>query len=290
MPAQWSQIVIAAENASGNDWYGIAGGVGYLNGFYSGNQYGTAWAFTNYLGNGNPKYTAVAAAHEAGHQFGLDHQRQFDANGQLVAEYRPSTDGNLTAPTMGVAYYSVRSLWSDGTSASATSDQYDTHILATRLGYRPDVNNHDIAHATPLTVTGGVNLSASGIIEQPTEKDLFSFTTGAGQVTLNVLHNSYGGMLDCALLLYRQDGTLLQTVDPVLSLTAPDYGLDAAFSGYLDAGTYYLGVASHGGYGDLGQYTVTGALAVPEPGLFAMLAGGAAGLLARACRRRKRRA
>ena len=195
-------------------------------------EYGTGWAFTNHLINGTPKYTAVAAEHEAGHQFGLDHQREYDADGNLVNEYRASTDGGLTAPIMGNGYYAVRALWSNGTSASATSDQYDTSILASTLGYRPDVNNHDFAHATPLTVNG-TSISASGVIEQPTENDYFSFTTLAGQVTLNVLHNSYGGMLDAKLLLYSQDYTLLQTIDPPLTLTGPDYGLDATFSGYL---------------------------------------------------------
>jgi len=291
---EWSQIVIAAENTSGTDWYGVAGGVAYVNGFYSGGQqYGTGWAFTNHLYVGNagapnaPKYIAIAAAHEAGHQFGLSHQRQYDSSGYLLAEYRPSTDGNLTAPIMGLGYYSVRALWSNGPSNSATSHQYDADILAGNLGYRPDDDNNDIAHAKPLTVTNGVSISASGVIKDPTENDLFSFTTGAGQVTLNVLHNAYGGMLDAKLLLYRQDGTLLQTIDPALTSTGPDYGLDATFSGYLSAGTYYLGVASHGEYGDLGQYTLTGAItAVPEPSALAMLLGMA--LLPLACHARKR--
>jgi hypothetical protein len=292
---QWSQIVIGAENTSGTDWYGSAGGVAYLNGFQSGGQQlGTGWAFTNHLYVGNPadpnapKYIAISATHEAGHQFGLQHQKQYDSNGSLVAEYRPSLDGNLTAPIMGVGYYSARALWSNGTSASATSHQLDTSVLANTLGYRPDDDNHDIAHAKPLTVTGGASVSGSGIIEQPTENDLFSFTTGSGPVTLNVLHNSYGGMLDAKLLLYAQDGTLLQTVDPPLTSTGPNYGLDATFSGNLSAGTYYVGVASHGDYGDIGQYTLTGAVApVPEPGTLAMLLGMS--LCSLVCHARRRR-
>jgi len=278
---QWSQVVIAPENATGTDWYGSAGGVAYVNGFFSGEQeYGTGWAFTNHLYIGDPgdpnapKYIAVAAAHEAGHQFGLYHQSQYDSQGQYQAEYRPSTDGNLTAPIMGLGYYAVRALWSNGSSFGPTYYQYDADILAQNLGYRPDDDNNDIAHAKPLTVANGVSVSASGVIKDPTENDLFSFTTGAGQVTLSVLHDAYGGMLDAKLLLYRQNGTLLQTIDPPLTSTGPDYGLDATFSGHLSAGTYYLGVASHGEYGDVGQYTLTGTItAVPEPSTLAMLLG-----------------
>jgi serralysin len=263
---QWSQIVIAAENASGSDWYGNAGGTAQMGGFTGGGmERGTGWAFTNHLANGNPKYTAVSATHEAGHLFGLDHQRQFDESGKLLNEYRPSADGNLTAPLMGSPYSAVRALWSDGARFGPNDIQLDRNIVAQKLGYRPDDNNHDFAHAKPLTVTGGFDVATAGIIEQPTEDDFFSFSTAAGQVTINVLRDSYGGMLDSVLRLYRQDHTLLQTIDPALSLTGPDYGLDASFTGYLAEGTYYLEVASHGEYGDVGQYTVTGILA-PEPG------------------------
>jgi hypothetical protein len=287
---QWSQIVIGAENASGSDWYGTAGGVAYINGFFFGGlESGTGWAFTNHLSKGNPVYTAVAAAHEAGHQFGLNHQRQYNSDGTLAAEYRPSTDGGYTSPIMGVGYYTPRALWSDGASDSATSHQYDLDILASNLGYRPDDGNNDIAHAKPLTVTGGANFSTSGVIKDMSENDLYSFTTGAGQVSINVAHNPNGGMLDSKLRLYAQDGTLLQTIDPDLTLTGPDFGLDAAFSGYLAAGLYYVDVTSHGDYGDVGTYSLTGSIAplAPEPGSCVMLATGLACLLAYAWRRKR---
>jgi hypothetical protein len=246
-----------------------------MNGFFSGGaERGTGWAFTNYLGNGNPKYVAIAAAHEAGHQFGLGHQSQYDSSGARVSEYRPSSDGNLTAPIMGLGYYSVRALWSNGTSYGRNYYQYDADILASNLGYRPDDDNNDIMHARLLTAIDGTNISAAGVIKDPTENDLYSFTTGSGIVTLSAQHYAYGGMLDVKLLVYREDGTLLQTIDPPLSATGPDYGLDATFSGFLSAGTYYVDVTSHGSYGDIGQYTLTGAItAVPEPSTLAMLFG-----------------
>jgi hypothetical protein len=289
---RWSQMVIAAENASGQDWYGVAGGVAFVGGFFSGGQQnGTGWAFTNYLGNGSAKPTADAATHEGGHQFGLDHQREFDPNGNFVSEYRGSKDGGLTAPIMGVSYYSIRGLWSNGTSASATSHQNDLAILTSGLGYRPDVENHDFAHARPLSANNDGILTASGVIKDMSEKDLYYFYTGSGNVSINVAHNSYGGMLDTKLQIYAEDGTLLQTIDPALSLTGPDYGLDAAFTGYLDAGAYYVGIAGHGDYGDVGQYSLTGHAnpMVPEPSAIVMLGTAFACLFAYA-RRGKRKA
>ena len=207
----WSQIVIWRRTPRAA-MVGNAGGVAYIGGFQSGGtEYGTAWAFTNDLINGTPKYTAVAAAHEAGHQFGLDHQR-VHASGNLVNEYRASTDGNLTAPIMGNGYYAVRALWSNGTSASATSDQYDTSILASTLGYRPDVGNDDFGHATPSDGKWH-SVSAAGVIGQPTENDYFSLTTVAGQAR-STSFTIPTAACSTQLVLYSQDHTLLQTIDP----------------------------------------------------------------------------
>jgi hypothetical protein len=283
----WSQIVIGPQKASGSDWYGSCGGVAYVNGFKSGGlEYGTGWAFTDHLDNGTPKYTAISATHEAGHQFGLYHQKLYAADGKLVSDYRPSMDGDRTAPIMGVAYSSIRDLWSDGTSGSATSYQSDRDILTTTLGYRPDGDNDDMTHAIPLIATPDATISASGIIKEPTENDFFKFTTDSGLVSLNVCHNAYGGMLDSKLLLYDDEGFLLQSIDPVLTSTRPNYGLDASFNGYLEAGFYYLGITSHGSYGDVGQYTVTGTIVVPEPGTLILLELGSMCLLAFAWRSR----
>jgi hypothetical protein len=79
-------------------------------------------------------------------------------------------------------------------------------------------------------------------------------------------------MLDAKLLLYAEDGTLLQSIDPDLTLTGPDYGLDATFTGELAAGRYYIGIASHGSYGDIGQYSLSGTfIPVPEPEMLVLL-------------------
>ena len=61
-----------------------------------------------------------------------------------------------------------------------------------------------------------------------------------------------GGMLDLKLSLYLADGTLIATSDTA--------SLGETISENLSAGTYKLVVASHGGYGDIGQYTVSGTI------------------------------
>jgi hypothetical protein len=41
--------------------------------------------------------------------------------------------------------------------------------------------------------------------------------------------------------------------------------LGEMLSATLGAGCYYLAVLSHGGYGDIGQYTLAGTIGVPVP-------------------------
>jgi hypothetical protein len=75
----------------------------------------------------------------------------------------------------------------------------------------------------------------------------------------------------------------LADVNPPISTSTPGLGLDASWSGNLAEGTYFVGVASAGNYGDVGQYTLTVRLpfsAVPEPGSLGLLLA-AAGLTLR---------
>ena len=66
-------------------------------------------------------------------------------------------------------------------------------------------------------------------------------------------------MLDLKLELRDAAGNLLTSADTS--------SLGETLSTNLTAGTYYLLVASHGGYGDVGQYTLTATLpsATPAP-------------------------
>ena len=68
-------------------WYGVAGGVSFVNSFTWGD--GTpGWVFTDQL-QYNAKYIGEACAHEAGHTLGLQHQSTWNQSCSLLAEYAP---------------------------------------------------------------------------------------------------------------------------------------------------------------------------------------------------------
>jgi Ca2+-binding RTX toxin-like protein len=204
------------------------------------------WVNTAYVGAA----VATTCSHEAGHAFGLSHQRTFDANGALGSEYNPGTFD--WTPIMGNNLSAARTTWWNGT----TTDQYTTEdelaILSSPLngfGYRLDDHGNTPATATPLQQTGP-QVSGSGIIEQMSDVDYFSFQTGGGLATLNVNVAAVGANLDARAELYGPSG--------LIAVSDSDTSLNATISTYLAEGTYYLAVRSHGRYGDLGQYTITG--------------------------------
>jgi hypothetical protein len=149
--------MIVAIGGSYNDWYHQpAGGVTYTGGFTNPYEPNVSHVFVDGTG-GVAKYIAVAAAHEAGHGFGLDHQSILDSNGNLVSEYNPGDA--VEGPIMGLAYNSQRVLWWIGpTDTGATQD--DEAVIAgstNGFGYRPDLFGQSAATATGLgALTGGV--------------------------------------------------------------------------------------------------------------------------------------
>lgn len=257
-----------------------AAGVAFRGGFYN-FQSNDAWVFPEHTGDGFPKYTAEAAAHEAGHLFGLTHQSTFTLQSDGTykeTEYSTNNNNSHRRPVMGSSYGSTRGLWWNGTTSGPNTYQDDLSILSNSnndFGYRDDDHGDTREFATSLIATQYGTVSATGIIERNGDMDLFAFATGTGRVQFNVALASYGTMLDSTLRLFTGDGTLLQTI-----ATA---NLAEYFYTDLLAGNYLLGVSGAGGYGDLGQYTLNGFLTpVPEPAL-----AGALGLLALVLRRRR---
>lgn len=112
-----------------HDWYGLAGGVAYINSMFTGNQ--PAFVFSRALSY-NLKYSGDASSHEAGHATGLRHQSVYDANCVLTATYNPGCCGE--APIMGVSYYQPIGRWWRGTSTSCTTIQDDDAILTSKFG------------------------------------------------------------------------------------------------------------------------------------------------------------
>jgi hypothetical protein len=236
-------------------WFAAnTGGVSYVGAFYDSSTPNTSWVFPVNLANGDPKDVGEAAAHEAGHSFGLEHQSTYSGTTR-TNEY--NTGNGLAAPIMGNSYDSTRGLWWSGTSTSSRTIQNDLSVLSGNndgFGYRADDHGSTIATADALGVTGS-SVSAAGVIEQTSDLDEFKFSTAGGTSTFSVNVAPYAAMLDAKLQVLNLSGAVLASADSA--------NLGETLSVNLAAGNYVLVVASHGGYGDIGQYTVTGT--VPPP-------------------------
>lgn len=242
-----------------SDWFGSsAGGVAYIGGFYN-SAPNVGYVFSDALGNGNARYVAEAASHEAGHLFGLLHQAQWNGN-TLVSSYSQGT--SALAPIMGVGYYSQRTTWHNGpTDNGPTSYQDDMSILANSsngFGYRADDFGSSLALASALAATSG-NVNFAGRIGATGDQDWFSFTTTGGSLNLTLNVATVGANLDSVLELRNSFGTLLVTANPTNSL-------NATLSSTLASGTYYVVVKSSGGYGNVGQYTLSGTAPIGSTG------------------------
>lgn len=237
------------------------GGVAYLGVFDdTSNFYKPALVFYNQLGSGNEKYVAEAISHEAGHNMGLAH------DGNNLGGYYGGHGSGATgwAPIMGVGYSKALVQWSKGEYLNANNVQDDYLVMqGNGLPLRADDHGNTIATATALAggVAGGVgNWSAQGIIERPSDVDMFRFTAGAGAATVSVSPSARAPNLDALLTLRNAAGTVLATANPVEALNASVNVVLPA------AGTYYVSVQGTGkgdpkaegysNYGSLGRYAV----------------------------------
>ncbi len=246
------KVVVGGDGA----WLGAqAGGVSYV-GSFSNAANNTVFVFPKMLGNGYATYVAEAAAHETGHAFGLEHQSSYDSFGNKTAEYAPA-NANNDAPIMGGSYTARRGLWWNGTASdSVTHIQDDLSVISSAVngfGYRTDDVGNTSATASAFSLNG-TSVSAAGVIEKTSDADVYSFTTGTGAVSFNA-NPVEGGMADLKLELKDAGGAVVASADS---------GLAESLSSNLTAGTYYLYVESHGSYGDVGQYTVTGSVTSPN--------------------------
>jgi hypothetical protein len=263
------RIVIGGNGA----WYNpalIAGGIAYLGSFYNELQTSSAYVFSDLLLPNDPLHTSfvtAASSHEAGHGFGLQHQSVWSQSGQLLDQY--NRGDAFKAPIMGSSYRK-RGIWWEGTSLGPTTIQDDLTVLSNannRFGYRLDDHSNMAASATPLNILND-NAFGGGVIERINDVDFFSFDTFAGTVSFTLNVAPYDAMLDGSLALYNISGDLLQSVDTAT--------LGETLSLSLPEGSYRLAVLSHGSFGDIGQYSLTGSIIpIPEPAAFAMLASAA---------------
>ena len=220
-------------------------GVSQPGGFaMSGSSDNTAYVFPSRLGY-DVAAVGEVAAHEAGHGFGLVHS--------TVA------GTTLRAPIMGTTLGSEqRRTWYNGpTPYGVNQDDLaviaDTTTAGNGFGYRVDDVGDTLANASPLTLSGNT-ASASGVISKTSDRDYFSFTaSSSGTVSINASVAPYGAMLDLKLELRDAANNLLASADTATLGESLSFALPSA-------GTYYLVVASHGSYGDVGQYTLNATL------------------------------
>src|SRR5687767_6269872 len=93
------------------EWFGQAGGVGFVNSFTWGNNT-PCFVFSSLL-NYNVKQISEAVSHEAGHTLGLYHQSSYDASCIKLSDYNYGIGvGEIGwAPIMGVGYYKNFTIW-----------------------------------------------------------------------------------------------------------------------------------------------------------------------------------
>ena len=245
---------------SSSDWYGAnAGGVAYL-GSFSWSSDTPCYVFEAQLGNGNPKYVAEAASHEAGHTVSLRHDGRLDDPATTTTnEAKEYYEGHGNwAPIMGVGYYRDVVQFSKGDYAFANNTEDDLTVMQNHMPLAADDHGDGI---TTATLAGGSSFSRTGIISRRTEVDMIGFTTGAGTISLTATPAAVSPNLDIALSLYDGAGNLMTSSNPST--------LGASLSLSVPAGTYYAAVDGTGtgsaytaytDYGSLGHFSLNGSV------------------------------
>lgn len=231
--------------------------------------------------NSSETGVSEASSHEVGHALNLSHDGT-----STLSYYGGHGSGDTSwGPIMGAAYNRNVTHWSKGDyfdannaggSANYGNGPDDLAVIASLtngngFGYRADDHGNNNAGATALTVAGAA-VSGAGIVGGTTDVDVFSFTTGAGAVSLSILPDPSRPNLDVLATLYDVTNTLVATSDSSSLLTA-------SFNLTLGAGTYFLHIDGTGTgspltsppsgyteYGSIGQYSVSGTIVDPGNG------------------------
>jgi hypothetical protein len=224
------------------------GGVAFLNSFPS-SQDTPVFTFNKGARNGG-----MTSSHESGHALGLSH------DGLNSQTYHPGTGSGPTGwgPIMGAPFDKKLTQWSMGEYAGATTTQDDLAIItkpANGFGYRPDVYGNTMETAHMLADTNGT-IFQWGVIERNSDIDFFSFSTGAGDVSITILPFAQDPNLDILAKLYDENGVEIASSNPMSMLRAD-------FNQTLAAGTYFLSVdgtelpGRYTDYGSLGYFAIS---------------------------------
>ncbi len=246
------------------EWYGAAGGVAFISSFTWGDDT-PCFVFSGQLGY-NVKFISEAAAHEAGHTFGLYHQAHYDANCVKISDYHYGTGtGEIGwAPIMGVGYYKNFTLWNNGPNPYGCNNiQSDLTVMTTSNGFSYRTDDHQSAFNQATNATFSNNqFTVDGVITQNTDQDMFRFTMPANNrfvlnaIPYNVGTGNEGSDLDLQVTLFNSSQTMLNVFNPGTLLSSV---IDTT----LNSGTYYLRVEGRGNiyapnYASLGSFSLQG--------------------------------
>jgi hypothetical protein len=274
---QWGvRVIVTKESTMVNDpaEYCGCGGIAYIDSFNWSSDT-PVWVYTT-----GGKSIAEAASHEAGHSLGLSH----DGLTSGTTYYSGHGSGETGwASIMGVGYYQNVTQWdkgeyydsnNGGASANYGDGPDDLALIVGAAGpgngfsYRTDDHGNTNVTASSIGLSG-TTVADGGVIETTSDVDVFTFTTGAGLVTLNIDPFTPGPNLDVKADLYDGGGSLVASSNSSAVL-------NASFSLNLSAGQYFLHVDGTGWgtpganppsgyteYASLGQYSISGSIVDP---------------------------
>ncbi len=160
------------------------GGFAYVGVFDNTNEtYKTAFVFQDKLGN-SEKSIAEAVSHEVGHNLGLSH----DGTATLGYYQGHGTGATGWAPIMGVGYSRELVQFSKGEYLNANNKEDDFLVMQNNgVMFAADDFGNSIATAATLAGTplNGINTyDARGLVETPSDADVFKFASNAGTITI----------------------------------------------------------------------------------------------------------
>ena len=249
---------------SSSDWHNLPfGGVAAIGGFTT-NVDNTSFmwsadairANSTFLNDDDRHYLGDGVAHEAGHTFGLVHQKQGNGT-QFTAEY---FEGDATtAPIMGSSGYQSEKYgrwWITNMTANQLSpqaNQNDIVFLGQTIGYISDDHAGNTSGVpTQLVSDNAGNFTGSGVISALTDVDTFRFTSPGQFGSVTITNSAEGGMLKPLLELRTYPGNVL--VSSTQSSTNRTFTIS---SNNLVTGQQYVAVAKNDDkWGSIGKYTI----------------------------------